>query len=95
MYRNCRIRQKTPQMPNLDHFLLSDGHLKLLCKQKYRLPVHTIRFRVSCKKSTIEPKIHILLNTQFSLLICEYSLVGLSLLLFVQNIRYTNYVQDF
>ena len=30
-----------------------------------------------------------------SLFICEYSLVRLSLLLFVQNIRYTIYVQDF
>ena len=52
-----KICQNTHHMPNLDHFLLSEGHLQVLCKEKYRLAVDTIRFRLSCKKSTIDPKV--------------------------------------
>ena len=39
----------------MDHSLLSEGHLQVLHKEKYRLTVDTIRFRISCKKSAIEP----------------------------------------
>ena len=53
-----QICPKTHHMPKLDHFLLSEGHLQVLHKEKYRLAVDTIRFRISCKKSTIEPKVH-------------------------------------
>ena len=41
-----KICQKTPHMPNLDYFLKSFGHLKVLCKEKYQLAVNTIRVRV-------------------------------------------------
>ena len=52
-----QICPKTHHMPKLDHSLLSEGHLQVLRKKKYRLAVDTIRFRISCKRSTIEPKV--------------------------------------
>ena len=52
-----QICRKTHHMPKLDHSLWSEGHLQVLRKEKYRLVVDTIRFRIICKKSTIEPKV--------------------------------------
>ena len=53
-----QICPKTHHMPKLDHSLLNEGHLQVLRKEKYELAVNTIRFRIICKKSTIEPKVH-------------------------------------
>ena len=54
---------KTSYISNLDHFGVNYEHLKIEKEGKYQLDVDIIRFRISSKKSIIEPKLQILLNT--------------------------------
>ena len=53
---------------------MSYGHLKVENKGKHRLANNKIRFKPSCKKSKIEPKVQILLNTCLVIyLMCLYN----------------------